>query len=55
MKRQKSLFTHFGLSSPLECFEICCDAWNGYLRGSLTSLINTGKGSPDKKVYLENA
>lgn len=43
-------FTHFGLSSPLECFEICCDAWNGYLQGSLTSLINTGKGSPDKKV-----
>jgi hypothetical protein len=43
-------FTHFGLSSPLECFEVCCDAWNGYLQGSLKNLINSGKGTPDKKV-----
>ena len=43
-------FTHVGLTNPLECYEICCDAWNGYLRGSLKSLITTGMGSPDKKV-----
>lgn len=44
------VFTHFGLTNPLECYEICCDAWNGYLQGSLKRLINTGKGTPDKKV-----
>ena len=43
-------FTHFGLSSPLECYDVCCDAWNGYLQGSLKNLINTGKGTADKKV-----
>jgi hypothetical protein len=43
-------FTHFGLSSPLECYVVCRDAWNGYLQGSLKNLINTGKGTPDKKV-----
>lgn len=49
-KTAKLTFTHYGLSSPLECYEVCCDAWNGYLQGSLKSLITTGKGSPDKKV-----
>jgi hypothetical protein len=49
-EKAKLTFTHFGLSNPLECYEICCDAWNGYLRGSLKSLITTGQGTPDKKV-----
>lgn len=49
-KKTKLTFTHFGLTNPLECYEICCDAWNGYLMGSLQSLINTGKGTPDKKI-----
>ena len=48
--KTKITFTHFGLSSPLECYEICCNAWNGYLQGSLKNLISTGKGTPDKKV-----
>lgn len=43
-------FTHHGLTSPLECYEICCDAWSGYLGGSLERLIDTGKGTPDSKV-----
>ncbi len=43
-------FTHVGLSKPLECYEICCDAWNGYLQGSLKSLLTTGIGTPDKKI-----
>lgn len=46
----KLTFIHVGLSNPLECYEICRDAWNGYLQGSLKSLVTTGKGSPDKKV-----
>lgn len=49
-EKTKLTFTHFGLSSPLECYEVCCDAWNGYLQGSLKSLITTGKGTPDKKI-----
>jgi hypothetical protein len=46
----KLTFTHCGLVSPLECYEICCDAWTGYLQGSLKKLIDTGIGTPDKKV-----
>jgi hypothetical protein len=49
-RRTRVKFTHFGLSNPLECYEICCDAWNGYLQGSLKNLIDTDKGTPDKKV-----
>ena len=49
-EKTKLIFTHFGLVNPLECYEICCDAWNGYLQGSLKSLINTGMGKPDKEV-----
>ncbi len=48
--KTKLTFTHFGLSDPLECYAICCDAWNGYLQGSLKNLIDAGKGTPDKKV-----
>lgn len=43
-------FTHIGLTSPLECYAICVDAWGGYLHGSLKKLIETGKGTPDQKV-----
>ena len=49
-EKTKLTFTHYGLSKPLECYEIYCDAWNGYLQGSLKSLITTGKGTADKKV-----
>lgn len=49
-QKTKLTFTHLGLSNPLECYEICCDAWNGYLQGSLKNLITTSKGTPDKKV-----
>ena len=49
-EKTKLIFTHLGLVNPLECYEICCDAWNGYLQGSLKSLINTGIGKPDKEV-----
>lgn len=42
-------FTHLGLVQPLECFDICTDAWGRYLLGSLKSLVNKGKGTPDRK------
>jgi hypothetical protein len=40
-------FEHRGLVSAYECFEICRDAWTGYLTGSLRELILTGKGQPN--------
>lgn len=42
-------FTHVGLVEPLECYDICSDAWGRYLLGSLKNLINKGQGTPDRK------
>lgn len=42
-------FTHEGLVPAYECFKVCSDAWGSYVRGSLKSLIETGKGSPNPK------
>ena len=42
-------FTHWGLIPDLECFDICRNAWNQYIQQSLSSLILTGKGQPNKK------
>ena len=41
------LFTHVGLVPAYECYQICADAWGNYVRGSLKSLIETGKGQPN--------
>ena len=40
-------FTHQGLVPEYECFEICRDAWTGYIQNSLKNLITTGKGQPN--------
>ena len=42
-------FTHEGLVPAYECYNVCSDAWGTYIRGSLKSLIATGKGSPNPK------
>jgi len=42
-------FTHLGLVPEIECFGVCSNAWTGYLRKSLWSLITTGIGQPDYK------
>ena len=42
-------FTHEGLVPAYECYNICSDAWGSYIRGTLKSLIVTGKGSPNAK------
>jgi hypothetical protein len=42
-------FTHVGIDSEVECFEICSKAWGSYITGSLRDLITTGKGQPNKK------
>ncbi len=42
-------FTHVGLVPEYECFNACSNAWGTYIKGSLRSLITTGKGQPNKK------
>ena len=41
-------FTHSGLVPQFECYDSCSDAWGGYVKGSLRSLITTGKGWPNE-------
>lgn len=47
--RTKIQFTHEGLVPECACFDVCNDAWTGYIQGSLQSLINTGTGKPNPK------
>jgi hypothetical protein len=42
-------FTHMGLVSQFECFDICANAWSQYIRQSLYDLITTGKGQPNPR------
>jgi len=42
-------FTHLGLVTEYECFEICSTSWELHINGSLKSLIATGKGHPNEK------
>ncbi len=44
------LFTHIGLVPAYECYNICNDAWSNYIKGSLRSLIETGKGQPNPYI-----
>ncbi|PZR23524.1 MAG: ATPase [Citrobacter freundii] len=41
-------FTHVGLTPDEECYNVCFDAWTGYINKSLKSLITTGTGNPTK-------
>jgi hypothetical protein len=47
--KTKIRFTHKGLVPSYECFEVCNDAWTGYITNSLYKLIETGKGEPNPK------
>ncbi len=42
-------FNHVGLVPEFECFDVCSNAWAGYINGSLRSLITTGEGQPIEK------
>ncbi|TMR28060.1 SRPBCC domain-containing protein [Nonomuraea zeae] len=42
-------FTHVGLVPQYECYDVCSNAWAGYITGSLRNLINTGTGQPNPK------
>jgi uncharacterized protein YndB with AHSA1/START domain len=39
--------TQHGLVPEYECFEICSNAWTGYVQNSLRNLVETGKGNPN--------
>jgi hypothetical protein len=43
------IFTHIGLVSDNECFDVCSNAWDFYLNTSLRGLIRTGDGVPNQK------
>jgi uncharacterized protein YndB with AHSA1/START domain len=40
-------FTHLGLVPAYECFDVCSNAWDFYLRTSLRGLIRSGRGLPN--------
>jgi hypothetical protein len=40
-------FTHEGLVPDYECYEVCKNAWTGYITKSLHDLITKGKGAPN--------
>jgi uncharacterized protein YndB with AHSA1/START domain len=42
-------FTHLGLVPEYECYSICNDSWDNYIKLSLRNLIVTGKGQPNPK------
>lgn len=41
--------TQKGLKPFHNCYQVCSDAWTGYINGSLKSLAETGKGMPNPK------
>lgn len=45
--KTKVQFTHVGLTPEYECYNVCFDAWTGYITKSLYNLITTGKGEPN--------
>jgi len=51
-KKTQIRFTHLGLVPAYECFDICANAWDQYIRQSLYSLITTGKGQPNPAKLL---
>jgi hypothetical protein len=42
-------FSHLGLKSQFECFDVCSNAWGSLMSISLPSLIRTGTGKPYRK------
>lgn len=43
------IFTHQGLVPEYECYQVCNDAWSGYINKSLKDFIETGKGAPNPR------
>lgn len=47
--KTKITFTHKGLVPAYECYQVCNDAWTGYITNSLRNFIENGKGNPNPK------
>jgi len=47
--RTQLQFTQIGLVPAMECYDICINAWDTYIRKSLYNLITTGVGQPNGK------
>ena len=45
--KTKIKFTHEGLTPEYECYNVCNDAWSGYINKSLYNYITTGEGNPN--------
>jgi len=45
----KITLTHEGLNSMHECYQICNESWDNYIKKSLFNFIELGKGSPNPK------
>lgn len=43
-------FTHEGLTPEFDCYDLCSNAWTGYVTGSLRYLITTGVGQPNPQL-----
>jgi len=42
-------FTHEGLTPACECYDVCTEAWDHFIKDSLHDLIAKGKGDPTPK------
>lgn len=40
-------FTHVGLTPEFECYDVCSNGWDQYVRQSLGNLIKIGVGQPN--------
>ncbi len=47
--RTRMIFTQVGLSIADACFDVCNEAWTGFIGNSLRKLITSGKGEPTPK------
>lgn len=48
-KQTQLQFTQKGLTPAYECYDVCHDAWTGFITNSLQDLIVKGKGEPTPK------
>jgi hypothetical protein len=47
-------FTQEGLVPEYECYQVCDNAWSGYIKKSLHDLITTGTGKPNKGSNIKS-
>jgi uncharacterized protein YndB with AHSA1/START domain len=45
-------FSHLGLLSAHECYDVCSNAWSAFLHDSLRALAETGRGEPMRRLSV---